>query len=191
LSRTAVEADQSIIELNMPGRILMPRIIPSLLICALAWQGTIALAAGACAPILLSESDLDNILDQALGSLRSVVESSQVTIVPEDTSCYVHIALTTKDVPIIMPSCQMHACSVAAISGSRIALRAFDIAGCDALFSGLSLPRHVPTSYADGAERIRKQCGAEGFEIRSATPRREGKAPVVSLELQAVHGAQP
>lgn len=163
----------------------MPRTVLMLIICALACQAFTAMAAGTCGPILLGEADLNNILDQALGSLRSFVASSRVTIVPADTRCYVHIALTTQDVPGLMPSCQMTACSVADVSGTRIALRAFDIAGCDTLFNSLSLPRHVPRAYAEGSERIHKECGPGAFELRSAAPRLEGQMPVVSLELQA------
>ena len=167
----------------------MPQKPLKLLLCALAFQRVVATAAGTCPPIALGEGDLDGILGQALGSLKTVVETSHVTIVPEDSNCYLHIALTTKDIPVIMPSCQMTACSIATVTGTRIALRAFDISGCDAVFNGLSLPRHVPTAYADGSQRILKHCGADGFEFRSATPRREGHTPMVSVELQAASGS--
>jgi hypothetical protein len=156
-----------------------------LVTCGLVLPLTMAHGQPRCDAIVLHSYDLRQLLVSALGNLRQFAERYDAKLVPGDPSCYVHMSITTADVPPLLPSCEMQACSVAVVSGQRIALREFDISGCDALFNALPLSRRVRTSFADARERISSHCGSGNFEFESAALQQHGAAPTVILELKA------
>jgi hypothetical protein len=142
---------------------------------------TAALAQPQCAPITLRSSDLRQILGQVLGDLRPLAKNYDVSVVPGDESCYLHMTITTKS--LLLPSCKLTACSVAVVSGQRIALREFDVAGCDSLFDTLQIRRRVPMAFTSAAKRIEAHCGSTGFNFKDAAPGAIGSEPVVVLRL--------
>lgn len=98
-----------------------------------------------------------------------------------DKSCYVHMTITTKK--FLLPSCELTACSIAVVSSQQIALREFDVAGCDLLFDTLKIRRRVPKAFTSAAKRIEAHCGSRGFKFQDAAPVSVGGEPAVVLRL--------
>ncbi|HVW64730.1 MAG TPA: hypothetical protein VHB01_06915 [Nitrosospira sp.] len=164
----------------------MAWIARSLATCSLVLPFTVSHGQPQCDAIVLHSYDLRQLLASALGDLRQFAERYDAKLVPDDPSCYIHMSITTVGLPPLLPSCEMQACSVTVVSGQRIALREFDISGCDALFSALPLSRRVRTSFADARERISSHCASGNFEFESAALQQHGAAPGVVLELKAI-----
>jgi|GEM_PF-2246804 len=133
-------------------------------LASLALPGRVA-AAPACPDLLVGTDELERILDQTLGTLAGLVDERTVRIEPQDSACYVHFTLSTSALAQLGGACRLSGCSTILTHPQSIALRPFDVAGCDPLFSTLGLSRHVPSTYVDSRTRIRQQCGSDGFEI--------------------------
>jgi hypothetical protein len=129
----------------------------------------IAAAEPKCADMILSVNELDDVLDQTLGSFRDLVDHRSVSIDPSSNSCYLRISLATSALSQFGAECRLEGCSAVLHRQKSLALRAFDVAGCDTLFNGLGLSRRVPSTYVDASARIRKQCGSDDFAIDSVT----------------------
>jgi len=147
-------------------------------LCAALMAGpAMAVPVGPCPAMPVSAHDLEQVLDQTLGKLRSLVDQRSVTIEPSSSACYVHLSLASSVFAPSGGSCRLDACSVVITQGRSIALQPFDVAGCDPLFSGFGLSRHVPSTFVDASSRIRAHCGADGYEIeRVSVVRGEGPA---------------
>jgi hypothetical protein len=153
--------------------------------CGLSVATGGAFAQATCKPIEMRSSDLRQLLGSTLGDFKQYAQSYDARLDPSKPDCYVNISVRTVGLPPLVAPCQLRACSVPVISGRRIGLREFRVAGCDALFGALGISRRVPTSFADARERIASHCGSEAFEFWSATLRDSGAEPVVLLELKA------
>jgi hypothetical protein len=93
------------------------------------------------------------------------VEHRSVSIDPGSKACYVRLSLTTSAMSQSGAACRLNGCSVVIFRRQDIALRDFDVAGCDPLFNVFGLSRHVPSAFADASARIRQHCGSGDFEI--------------------------
>lgn len=109
-------------------------------------------------------------LDQTLGSLRPLVDRRSVQIDPDDRACYLRFRLSTSALEQFGGACRMNGCSTVLHRHKSIALREFDMNGCDPLFNALGLSRRVPSTYIDASRSIRRQCGSDGFEIDRVVP---------------------
>jgi hypothetical protein len=156
-------------------------------ICLAAAIAPIGIAAAEprCPDLVVGEADLDDILDQTLGSLRAMVNQRAVSIDPENEACHVHIVLSTSALSQYSASCRLEGCSAVVARPRSLALREFDVAGCDALFNVFGLSRHLPSTYVDASRRIRQHCGSDDFEIESVTAVRVAGEPKLRIGFRA------
>jgi hypothetical protein len=138
-----------------------------------------AAAADQCPELQMTENDLVEILDTALGGLRNFVSERTVRISPQKPGCYIEMSLT-----VAGSGCQLTACSVVVVDQQRIGLNAFRVNGCDPLFSLINAPRDVPTAYADARSRIQKHCGDATFKIARASPGETRQGARVRVEFE-------
>jgi hypothetical protein len=122
-------------------------------------------AAQSCSDMLVGTEDLEQILDQTLGSLRGLVDHQSVSIDPASSACYVRVSLSSSIQLQSGAACTLQACSSVIFRDKSIALRDFDVAGCDPVFRLFGLSRHVPSRYVDASARIRRHCDSSGFDI--------------------------
>lgn len=149
----------------------------ALLGAAAATLPACAADARSCPDLLVDAADLDQIFDRSLGDLRALVDQRAVAIDPASPACYVRFELTSSALAQLGGACRLDGCSSVIFRERSLALRDFDVRGCDALFDGLGLSRRVPAVYADATRRIRQHCGSDGFEIERVTPvRADGEA---------------
>lgn len=159
------------------------------LLCAwLALPGA-ARAAPPCADMMVDADDLNAILDQTLGSFRSLVDRRAVAIDPAHAACYVRISLTSSALTQSGAGCRLDGCSTVLFDKRSVALRDFDVAGCDVLFDMFGLSRRVPSSYADASARIRQHCGSLDFEIAGVKIDRSGPAPSLRFSFRPAPAA--
>lgn len=151
--------------------------------CALPLQ-----AKETCAPMTLRADDLRKILGAALGPLASLTERYDVHVVPEEHACYLRMSIVTR--PLLGSGCELRACSVPSLRGTRIGLRPFDVSGCSPMFEVLGARRRVPEALTNAEERIEAHCGAKGFEFLSATPAHEAGEAVVRVKFQKHVGSR-
>jgi len=144
----------------------------------------IAAAAPKCPAMIVGEGELDGVLDQTLGSWREFIDQRSVSIDPRSEACYLRIRLATAALSQFGAACQMNGCSTVLHRDKSIALRGFDITGCDALFNGIGLSRHVPSTYVDASARIRQQCGSADFEIDGVKVVRIAGAPKLRISFR-------
>jgi hypothetical protein len=140
-----------------------------------------ALAAAAkCPDMIVSASDLDEILNQTLGSYRDLVDQHKVVIDPANSACYVRFTLGSTALPQLGGSaCNLGGCSTVLGRQQSVALREFDVTGCDGVFDLLGLSRHVPSHYVDASARIRQHCGSADFEISDVSVVQVGGEPKI------------
>jgi hypothetical protein len=143
-----------------------------------------AAAAPPCPAMVVGEGELDGVLDQTLGTLREFIDQRSVSIDPGSDACYLRIRLATAALPQFGAACRLEGCSTILHRPKSIALRDFDITGCDALFNGLGLSRHVPSTYVDASARIRQQCGSDDYAIDRVTAVRVAGAPKLRFEFR-------
>ncbi len=122
-----------------------------------------------CPDMIVGVDELDKVLDQTLGSWRGLVDHRSVSIDPSSNACYLRISLASSKLSQLGAACGLEACSAVLHRPKSIALREFDVTGCDTLFDGLGLPRHVRSTYVDASARVRQQCGSDDFAIDSIT----------------------
>jgi hypothetical protein len=156
----------------------------ALLIATLAFS-LVATAAPKCPDLLVGADDLDEVLDQTLGSLRAVVDERSVVIDPSAPACYVRFRLTTSALSQLGAACSLQGCSSILFRDQSIALREFDVAGCEPLFSVFGLSRHVPSTYVNASARIRQQCGSDDFEIAGVTVDRQAQEPKIRIRFRS------
>jgi hypothetical protein len=135
---------------------------------ALALCGASA-AGPACPDLLVDRSELEDMLDRTLGGLRPLVDQRAVLIDPDSKNCTLRIELATSALAPYTAACRLDACSSVLHRDKSLALREFDVSGCDPLFDVFGLSRHVPSNYVDASARMRQHCGSDGFEIASVT----------------------
>ena len=152
----------------------------ALLIACLVWS--CAFAQTRCDPLTLRAGDLREILGEVLGDLKPMAETYDADVVPGDRACYVHMRITTRQL-LGLPGCTLSACSVAVVEGQQIALREFNVSGCNVLFDALGIRRRVPTSFTSAAQRIDAHCGSRAFDLQDATPTVVDGTPTVVLRL--------
>lgn len=152
----------------------------ALLVACVAWP--CAFAQTRCDPLTLRAGDLREILGEVLGDLKPMAESYDADVVPVDRACYVHMRITTRQL-LGLPGCTLKACSVAVVEGQQIALREFDVSGCNVLFEALGIRRKVPTAFTSAAQRITGHCGSGAFDLQDATPMVVDGTPAVVLQL--------
>lgn len=143
-----------------------------------------------CPDMIVSMDELDEVLDQTLGSLRGLVDHRSVSIDPSSSSCYLRISLATSALSQFGAACRLEGCSEVLHRPRSIALRDFDVTGCDALFNGLGLSRHVPSTYVDASTRISQQCGSDGFEIDSIAVVRIAGEPKLRFAFRSTSARQ-
>jgi hypothetical protein len=129
----------------------------------------IAAAEPKCADMIVGVNELDEVLDQTLGSFRDLVDHRSVSIDPSSDSCYLRISLATSALSQFGAACRLEGCSAVLHGRKSVALRNFGVTGCDTLFNGLGLSRRVPSTYVDASARIHQQCGSDDFAIDSIT----------------------
>lgn len=134
--------------------------------------------------MLVGADDLEQILDQTLGGLRDFVDQRTVSIDPGSSACYVRVSLTSSALAQLGGSCRLDGCSAVIYDRQQVALRDFDVAGCDALFSAFGVSRHVPSKYADASARIRQHCGAADFEIAGVKVVRIDGVPTLKFQFR-------
>jgi hypothetical protein len=141
-----------------------------ILIFTVAWSlaPNAGRASTECADMLFGPADLENILDVAVGSWRSIVRERSVVIDPTHAQCYIRIRMVADPLPGM--ECTLEACSVALFHGQQIGLREFDIHGCDTAFDLLPVSRHVPTALTDAREQIQQHCKSTRFVITQVSP---------------------
>jgi len=137
----------------------------------------IAAAERQCPDMMVGVDELQDVLDQTLGSVREFVDQRSVSIDPSSNACYLRISLTASKLSQFGAACRLEGCSTVLHRRRSIALHDFDVTGCDALFNGLGLSRHVPSTYVDASARIRQQCGSNDFAIDSITVVRSAGEP--------------
>lgn len=142
-----------------------------------------ASAQGTCKPIVMRSPELRELLGTVLGDLRPLAQRYDARLDPSKPDCYVNISVRA-GVPPLVPPCELRACSVPVISGRRIALREFTVAGCDGVFGALGVSRKVPTSFADASAQISSHCGSGAFEFKSVSLQDRGGEPAAVLELK-------
>ena len=152
----------------------------ALLVACLAWP--CAFAQTRCDPLTLRAGDLRGILGKVLGDLKPMAETFDADVVPGDRACYVHMRITTRQF-LGLPGCTLSACSVAVVEGQQIALREFNVSGCNVLFDALGIRRRVPTAFTSAAQRIEAHCGSKAFDLLDATPTVVDGTPAVVLRL--------
>ena len=148
----------------------------------------IAVAGPQCPDMIVGAEELDQILDQTLGTLRGLVDRRSVLIDPSSGSCYVRFSLTVSALSQSGASCRLDGCSSIIFRRQDIALRDFDVTGCEPLFNGFGLSRHVPAAYADASARIRQHCGADHFEIDGVNAVWIGSAPKLRIHFRYRNG---
>jgi hypothetical protein len=164
---------------------------PFVLLVAAALALPLVAAAGPkCPDMMVSADDLDDVLVQTLGSLRNVVDQRSVSIDPSTKSCYVQFSLTTSALAQLGAACKLQACSTVLYRQKSIALREFDVAGCEPLFSIFGLSRHVPSTYVDASARIRQQCGSDDFEIDGVAVVQLAQEPKIRIRFRPKAAAQ-
>ena len=144
----------------------------------------IGVAEPKCPDMIVSADDLDEILDQTLGSFRGVVDHRSVSIDPSSSLCYVRFNLTTSALSQFGGSCRLDGCSAVIYRQKSIALRDFDVTGCDPLFEIFGLSHHLPSAYVDASARIRQQCGSGDFEIDGVKVVRIAGAPKLRISFR-------
>jgi hypothetical protein len=122
-------------------------------------------AAQSCSDMLVGTEDLEQILDQTLGGLRGLVDHQSVSIDPASSACYVRVSLSSSVQLQSGAACTLQACSSVIFRDKSIALRDFDVTGCDPVFKLFGLSRHVPSHYVDASARIRRHCDSSRFNI--------------------------
>jgi hypothetical protein len=163
---------------------------------ALIFSGVVAVVIGAfscpviavpgpqCPDMIVGAEELDAVLDHTLGILRGLVDRRSVLIDPSSSSCYVRFSLTTSALSQSGASCRLDGCSSIIFHRQNIALRDFDVAGCDPLFNVFGLSRHVPAAYVDASARIRQHCGADDFEIDGVDAVRTASVPKLRIHFR-------
>lgn len=144
----------------------------------------IAVAGPQCPDMIVGAEELDEILDQTLGTLRGLVDRRSVLIDPSSSSCYVRFSLTASALSQSGASCRLDGCSSIIFRRQEIALRDFDVTGCEPLFNVFGLSRHVPAAYADASARIRQHCGADNFEIDGVNAMRIASVPKLQIHFR-------
>jgi len=130
-----------------------------------------------CADMFVDADDLNEILDQTLGSLRGLVDRRSVVIDVANPACYLRISLSSSALGQSGSACRLDGCSSVVVDRHMVALRDFDVAGCDVVFDGLGLSRHVPLHYTDASARIRQHCGSPDFDISEIRIDRHAPVP--------------
>ena len=125
-------------------------------------------------------------LDQTLGNLRALVDRRSVTIDPDARACYLRFSLSTSALEQVGGACQLNGCSVVLYRHKSLALREFDVHGCDPLFNVLGFSRRVPSTYIDASKSIRAQCGSDDFEIDRVVPVWSSGQPTLRVSFRAV-----
>jgi hypothetical protein len=181
--------------MNRPRKVGIPRapgagaarLLAQVVACLAAAIGPTGIAAAEhrCPDLVVGEADLDDVLDQTLGSLRAMVDQRAVSIDPQNAACPVHIVLSTSALSQYSASCRLEGCSAVVARPKSLALREFDVAGCDALFNVFGLSRHLPSTYVDASRRIRQHCGSDDFEIDSVTAVRVAGQPKLRIGFRA------
>jgi len=115
--------------------------------------------------MIVGADDLEDVLDQTLGGFRGLVDHRSVIIDPSSGACSIRMSLTSSVKLQSGALCTLDACTTVVSRGKSLALREFEVAGCDPVFKMFGLSRHVPSTYADAGARIRQQCGSDDFEI--------------------------
>jgi hypothetical protein len=134
--------------------------------------------------MIVGAEELDEILAQTLGSLRGFVDRRSILIDPSSSACYIRFSLSTSVLSQSGASCRLDGCSSVIFRRQDIALRDFDIVGCDPLFNVFGLSRHVPAAYTDARARIRQQCGSDDFEIDGVTVVRVAGVPKLRIRFR-------
>jgi len=137
-----------------------------------------------CPDMILGTDELTGVLDQTLGNLRGMVDQREVSIVPEDATCYLHIRLSSAALAQLGGACRLQACSTLLHQDKSLALRDFDVTGCDVLFDGMGLSRHVASHIVDASARIRQQCGSDDFIIGNITLTQIGGQPKLRFRFR-------
>jgi hypothetical protein len=137
---------------------------------AVLLTGALLLAQGeasaqGCRDMLVGAEDLEQILDQTLGGLRGMVEQQSVSIDPGSSACYVRLRLSSSIQLQSGAACTLQACSSVIYRDKSIALRDFDVSGCEPVFRLFGLSRHVPSRFVDASARIRSHCDSSDFDI--------------------------
>jgi hypothetical protein len=145
-----------------------------------------AAAAPGCPDLLVGPEELERILDQTLGSFAGLVDERTVRIDPQDSACYVHFSLSTSALAQLGGACRISGCSTILTRAQSIALRPFDVDGCDPLFTTMGLSRHVPSTFVDSRTRIRQQCGSDDFEIAGVRVVRVQGTPMLRIGFRAL-----
>jgi len=127
-------------------------------------------AAQSCSDMLVGAEELEQILDQTLGGLRGLVNRQSVSIDPASSACYVRVNLSSSIELQSGAACNLQACSSVIYRDKSIALRDFDVTGCDPVFKIFGLSRHVPSRYVDASARIRRHCDSGEFDIDGVGP---------------------
>ena len=144
-----------------------------------------AAAPAGCPDLRIHAADLDWVLDQTLGPLRGFVDSRRVSIDPRAAGCYVRFTMTSTALQALGGgACRVDGCSTVIADGTRVALKDFDVAGCDALFDGIGLSRHVPSVYSDASSWVQQHCGSDAYEIVEVHPAYEGAEPVLRFRFR-------
>lgn len=97
------------------------------LVVGAASPPAIAAAEPKCADMIVSADELDEVLDQTLGSLRDLVEHRSVSIDRSSDSCYLRISLATSALSQFGGACRLEGCSAVLYRQKSIALRDFDV----------------------------------------------------------------
>jgi hypothetical protein len=139
------------------------------LVVATTSPAAMAAAGPKCPDMIVGVDELGKVLDQTLGGLRELVDHRSVSIDPSSGSCYLRLSLAASALSQFGAACRLEGCSAVLHRPKSLALRDFDVTGCDTLFDGFGLSRHVPSTYVDASARIRQQCGSDDFEIDSVT----------------------
>ncbi|HUN90982.1 MAG TPA: hypothetical protein VMU33_02920 [Burkholderiaceae bacterium] len=138
-----------------------------------------------CPDMILGAADLNEIFDETLAGFRDLIDQRSVTIEPSDRACYVRVTLASTALPQVGgAACRLQGCSIVVYDHQSVALRDFDVAGCDAVFDTLGLSRRVPSAYADASARIRQHCGSAGFEIAAVSAVRIGGDPKLRIAFR-------
>jgi hypothetical protein len=127
--------------------------------------------------MIVGANELEAVLDQTLGDLRALVDQRSVTIDPRSKACYLRISISTSALSQFGAACRLSGCSTILHRPKSLALSEFEFAGCDDLFNGLGLSRHVPSTYVDATARIHQQCTSDDFSIDSVTTARIAGEP--------------
>jgi hypothetical protein len=78
-------------------------------------------------------------------------------------------------------SCTLDGCTSVIAREKSLALRDFDVTGCDPVFKMFGLSRHVPSTYVDASARIRQHCASDDFEIEGVSAVRIAGAPKLRI----------